>query len=310
MLRTRFFLTCIFLCAILSTSRSIAADYYSKALRIFHEKKFYAASIEFERAVYYETDNKKIPLFKYYKALCYKELGENAETLEELGEINIFNVSDSLFFLIRYQQAMSNFLNNDPEKALWNIGELRFRFPDSTKIIDIIPLNILCLNSTRRWDEAHSLWNYSLENSGLDNSLIAKYKAEVDNLYKEKNIPGFHSPKKAENLSRFLPGSGQIYSGAVVEGSVNFLINASFLGFALYEFYTEYYISGYFVGLGLFNKTYHGGIRRAGLLAEQMNSATLKKFNVETCSLIIKVIESGSPKMNPIKDLYILQNSD
>lgn len=306
MLRTRFFLICIFLCAILSTNRIIASDYYSNALRIFHEKKFYAASIEFERAIFYETDINRIALLKYYKSLCYKELGENVKTLEELGEINIFNVPDSLYFLIRYQQALSNYLNNDPDQSLWNIGELRFRFPDSAKIIDIIPLNILCLNTTRRWDEAHRLWNYFLENSDLENSAIKNYKAEVNNLYKKRNIPGFHSPKKAENFSRFIPGSGQIYSGAVVEGSVNFLINASFLGFALYEFYTEYYITGYFVGLGLFNKTYHGGMRRASLLAEQKNSAALKKFNLETSSLIIKVIESGNLKMNPIKNLYIL----
>lgn len=306
MLRTRFFLICIFLCAILSTSRIIAADYYSNALRIFHEKKFYAASIEFERAIYYETDINKIPLFKYYKSLCYKELGENVKSLEELGEINMFNVSDSLFFLIRYQQALINYLNNDPDKSLWNIAEIRSRFPDSTKIVDIIPLNILCLNTTRSWDEAHKLWNFFLDNSAMDNSLKAKFKAEVNNLYNKRNVPRFHSPKKAENLSRFIPGSGQIYSGAVVEGSVNFLINASFLGFALYEFYTEYYITGYFVGLGLFNKTYHGGMRRAGLLAEQKNSTALKKFNLDTSSLMIKILESGNTKMNPIKNLYIL----
>jgi hypothetical protein len=306
MLKTRFFLICIFLCAILSTNRIRASDYYSNALRIFQEKKFYDASIEFERAIFYETDINRIPLFKYCKSLCYKELGENVKALEELGEINMFNVSDSLFYLIRYQQALINYLNKEPDMALWNISELRLRFPDPTKIIEIIPLNILCLNTTRNWDEANKLWNYLLENSGLDNSLEKKFKAEVNNLYNKKSIPRFHSPKKAENLSRFIPGSGQIYSGAVFEGSVNFLLNASFLGFALYEFYTEYYITGYFVGLGIFNKTYHGGMRRAGLIAEQKNSTSLRKFNLECSSLIIKVLESGNSKMKPIKNLYIL----
>jgi tetratricopeptide (TPR) repeat protein len=306
MLRTRFSLICIFLCAILSTNRSIASDYYPNALRIFQEKKFYAASIEFERAIFYETDISKIALLKYYKSICYKELGRIVKSLEELSEINMFKIPDSLFFLIRYQQALNNYLNKDPDQALWNIGELRFRFPDSTKIIDIIPLNILCLNAIRSWNDAHKLWNYFLENYPMDNSLKTKLKTEVNDLYNKRNLPRLYSPKKAENLSRFIPGSGQMYSGAVLEGSVNFLINASFLGFAFYEFYTEYYITGYFVGLGLFNKTYHGGMRRAGILAEQKNSTALRKFNLETCSLIIKVLESGNSKMNPIKDLYIL----
>jgi TM2 domain-containing membrane protein YozV len=205
-----------------------------------------------------------------------------------------------LFFLIRYQQALNNYLNNDPDQSLWNIGEIRFRFPDSVKVMEITPLNILCLNSVRKWDEAYKLLCYYLENSGIDNSAIANYKGKVDFLYKKRNIPGFHSPKKAENLSRFIPGSGQMYTGAVAEGSVNFLLNATLLSFALYEFYTEYFITGYFVGLGLFNKTYHGGIRRAGLLADQKNKDALNKFNLETSSLIIKVIESANLKKNPI----------
>jgi TM2 domain-containing membrane protein YozV len=310
MSRTRFFLICTFLCVIFSTNRICAGDYYSNALRIFNEKKFFAASIEFERAIFYETDINRIALFKYYKSLCYKELGDNTKTLEELGSINLFNISDSLYFLIRYQQALSNYLHNNPDQALWNIGELRFRIPDSSKIIEIIPINILCLNATNKWDEAHNLWNYFLENSGIGRDSKSSFKAEIDNLYKKRNLPRFHSPRKAENLSRFIPGVGQMYSGAVAEGSMNFLINASLLSFAAYEFYTQYYLTGYFVGLGLFNKTYHGGMHRANLLAEQKNREALNNFNLKNSSLMIRLIDSGNPLLKPIENLYILQKPD
>jgi hypothetical protein len=310
MLRTRFFLICTFLCVIFSTNRIIAGDCFSNALRIFNEKKFFAASIEFERAIFYETDINKIALFKYYKSLCYKELGDNSKTLEELGSINLFNISDSLFFLIRYQQALSNYLANNPDQALWNIGELRFRIPDSSKILKIIPINILCLNATKKWDEAHILWNYFLENSGADSSSKASLKTEIDNLYRKRNLPRFHSPKKAENLSRFIPGAGQMYAGAVVEGSFNFLINASLLSFAAYEFYSEYYLTGYFIGLGLFNKTYHGGMHRANLLAEQKNREALNKFNLKNSSLMIRLCDPDNTLLKPIDNLYILQKSD
>ena len=310
MLRTRFFLICTFLCVIFSTNRIVAGDYYSNALRIFNEKKFFAASVEFERAIFYEADVNRIALFKYYKSLCYKELGDNARTLEELAGINLYNIFDSLFILIRYQQALSNYLTNNPDQALWNIGELRFRIPDSAKIIKIIPINILCLNATKKWDEAHHLWNYYIENSGIDSVSKSSFKTEIDNLYKKRNLPAFHSPKKAENLSRFIPGAGQMYSGAVIEGSVNFLINASILSFAFYEFYSEYYLTGYFVGLGLFNKTYHGGMHRANLLAEQRNREALNKFNLKNSSLMIRIIDSGNPLLKPIENLYILQKTD
>ena len=163
MLKTRFFLICIFLCVTFSINRTFASDYYSNAFRIFSEGKFYVASIEFERAIFYEADNSKIAQCKYYKSICYKELGDSLRALKELSEINMFNLPDSLFFLIRYEQAVCNFLNNDPNQSLWNIEEIRYRFPDSLKTMDIVPLNILCLNSLRKWDEAIKLWNYLFE---------------------------------------------------------------------------------------------------------------------------------------------------
>ena len=267
MSKTRFFLICIFLCVTLSTNRIFASDYYSNAFRIFSEGKFYISSIEFERAIFYETDNNKIAQCKYYKSLCYKELGDSLRALEELSEINMFNLPDSLFFLIRYEQAVCNFLNNDPNQSLWNIEEIRFRFPDSLKTIDIIPLNILCLNALRKWDEAINLWNFLLNNSELKDLEKKGYEVKLNNLYNKRKIPKFHSPKKAENLSRFIPGSGQMYCGAVFEGTFNLIMNASLLTYSFFEFYSKYYFTGYFVGLGIFNKTYNGGMHRAKLLA-------------------------------------------
>ncbi len=304
MLKTRFFSICIFLCAILSSNRIFASDYYTNALRIFNEGRFYIASIEFERAIFYETDNNKIAQCKYFKSLCYKGLGDTNKALEALSEINMFNLPDSLFFSIRYEQALGNYLNNDPNQSLLNIEEIRFRFPDSSKTIDIVPLNILCLNTLRKWDEAFALWNYFLYNSGLEDSIKKDYQTKINRLYNKKNIPKYHSPKKAETWSRFIPGSGQIYCGAVLEGSFNFLMNASLLGFAFYEFYTEYYFTGYFAGLGLFNKTYTGGMHRANLLATDKNLKSMNKFNLDVSSLMLKVLGSDKYRKSSKKNSY------
>lgn len=290
MLRTRFFSTCIFLCVIYSTNRIYASDYFLNALRIFSEGQFFAASIEFERAIFYETDNIRIAQCKYYKSCCYKELGEHKKALEELSEINSYKLPDSLFFLIRYEQALCNYLNNDPNQSIWNIDEIRIRFPDSSKTIEMIPLNILCLNALREWHDALNLWNYFLDNSGLQDTIKEDFKTKINLLYNIRNIPKIHSPKKAENLSRFIPGSGQIYCGAILEGTFNLFMNVSLLGFAFYEFYSQYYFTGYFVGLGLFNKTYNGGIHRAGLLALEKSQDGINKFNELNNSLIINIM--------------------
>ncbi len=292
MLRTRFFLICIFLSVILSTGRINASDNFGNALRYFTEGKFFIASIEFEKAVFYETDPSKIAKCKYYKSLCYKKTDEIKKALTELDEINLYNLPDTLLILIRYEAALCNYINGDPNKAIWLIDEIRIGSRDSSELLNIIPLNILCLNSVRKWNEAYELWIYLLKNSMLPDDERKNLIAEIDDIYKANSLPKFYRPKRAENLSRFIPGSGQMYSGAIGEGSFNFLMNAAILGFAAYEFYTEYYFTGYFVGLGLLNKTYNGGIRRAGILAEKKNHDTMKDFNSEIASILIRVFDA------------------
>jgi hypothetical protein len=296
MLKIRSFSICIFLCVLFSTSRIFASDYFSNALRIFNEGRFFEASVEFERAVFFESDNNKVSQYRYYKSCCYKELGDIPHALEELNSINQFNLPDSLFFLIRYERAICNYLINDPNQCLWNIEEIRMRFPDSLQTAGIIPLNILCFNKLGKWNDAFILWNYFLDNSGLQDSVRQSFKIKISSLYDKKSLPRSWSPKIAQNLSRFIPGSGQMYCGAVFEGTFNLLMNASLLGYAAFEFYNKYYLTGYFVGLGLFNKTYTGGMHRAYLLAGEKNLTEINKFNALNSSLLIAVLSAGQAK--------------
>ena len=292
MSKTRFFSICIFLCVISSINRIYASDYLSNALGIFSRGQLFSASIEFERAIFYEKDKNIIAKCKYYKSCCYEGLGETQKALDELNGINLFNLPDSLYFLIRYEQALCNYLSNDPEQSLLNIEEIKDRFHDSLKTDDIIPLNILCLNALKRWDDAFNLWISFLDKSVLQDSVKQVLKTRISLMYKNKNLPKFRSPRKAQNLSRFIPGSGQMYCGKVLEGSFNLLMNASILGYAFYEFYTHYYFTGYFVGLSLFNKTYNGGMHRAYLLAEEKNLSQINKFNRQNISLLIILMNS------------------
>lgn len=289
MLRTRYFLICIFLSGIVSTGRLNASDYFRDALRSYNEGKYFVASIEFERALFYETDNSKIATCKYYKSLCYRKADEVSKALDELNGINLFNLPDSLMLLIRYEGALCNYLIGDPEKAIWLLDELRLSNRDTSEILNILPLNVLCLNSIRKWEDAHNLLDYLIVNSDITEPEKKKLAEEIDEIYIDNKLPKFKKPSKAENLSRFIPGSGQVYSGAVGEGSFNFLMNASILGFAAYEFYTHYYFTGYFVGLGLLNKTYNGGIRRAGIIAERRNQKSMDDFNLRISSILTRL---------------------
>jgi hypothetical protein len=293
MLKAIFCSICIFLSALFSTNRIYASDHFSRAVGIYSEGKYFEASIEFERAIYYENDSDRIALFKYYKSLCYKGLKKYDKALEELNSVNMENIPDSLFLAFHYEMVLCSFLNNDLNQALHDIDEVYMRFSDTLKILEFLPLDILCLNAARQWDNAFILWDYYIENTMLPDSAMDGFKQDIYKLYAETNIPRFYSPWKAKKLSAFLPGSGQAYCGAVLEGTFNFLINAAFLFYGVWEFYYKYYFTGYMVGWRYFKKFYNGGIRRAGMLALEKNNEGIKKFNAENSSLMTRILNTG-----------------
>lgn len=294
MLKALSYSTCIFLFSLLSASKVYASDYFSNALRIYSEGRFYEASVEFERAIYYESDSNCIAQYKYYKSLCYKGLTKYDRALKELKEISPNNLPDTLFIMIRYEQALCSYLNNDVNQALHNIDEIKMRSKDSLKSSDIILLDILCLNAIRNWDSAFVLWNNYIENLQLPDTVKNIFKKEIVKVYSRENIPRFYSPGKARKLSCFIPGSGQIYCGSIPEGLFNLFINASLLGYTIWEFYSKYYFTGDIIGLKLFSKFYIGGINRANYLAIAKNKQGISNINVENSSLMIKIVDSKS----------------
>jgi len=269
-----------------SINRICASDYFLNALRIYSEGRFFEASIEFERAIYYESDSNRIATCKYYKSLCFKELGEYDRALEELGKVNMESLPDSIFLVFGYEKVLCSYLNEDLNQALHNIDKVYQRFKDTLSILEFLPLNILCLNSCREWNNAMILWNFYIDNSSLNDSVKKSFRQEVKILYDKKSVPEFYFVDKAERLSTYWPGSGQIYCGALPEGLFNLSINGTMLYYAFSQFYNKFYFTGYFVGLKLFNKFYSGGIRRAKSLAVEKNEKGIKAFNLKNSNLM------------------------
>lgn len=272
-----------------SAGSAYAADHFSTAVRIFSGGRLFEASIEFERAIFYENDSVRIAQCRYYKALCYKGMDEYVRALKELETIKVERIPDTLFIMIRYEEAFCEYMTSDVQKALDSIDEIKNKFPDDPCVTATIPLNILCLNACRRWDEALSLWAGYIENSRLPDSEKDNYIKELTRLYSRKSIPKLYSQEKAILLSCFIPGSGQMYDHSVGEGLVSLLLNAAFLGFSAWEFYTGYYLTGYFFGLRMSNRFYLGGIRRANDLAKERNEEGIRKFNYASSAMMKRV---------------------
>lgn len=271
----KFFFSFIFLCGIFLNSSAIAL----KCDSLYASGQYFEASIEYERMVFNAKNQASLYYYKYKKALCYKQLKEFDRALEELQPIYFTNSNDSLFQRVYYEQSLCFYLNGEPTKALWKIDEYLHRSSDTASNKVFMPVRLLCLNETFQWTEARECFVSYVQMQHFTPEKETEMLQIVNIIYKKKNLPPIKSIKKAENLSRFIPGSGQIYAGKTGEGIVNFLLNASILAYSAHQVYNGFYITGYLAGLGFFNKTYHGGIKRSGILASQKNEELIVNFN-------------------------------
>jgi len=271
----KFFFSFIFLCGIFLNSAATG----SKGDRLYASGQYFDASIEYERMIFNAENQTDLYYYKYKKALCYKKLRDFDRALDELQPMYFTNVTDSLFQRVYYEQSLCFYLNGEPSKALWKIDEYFHRNADTTTYKVFMPVRLLCLNETFQWEEAQKCFRRFIQMQNFSPEKEEEMLQMVDNLYRKRNLPRIRSIKKAENWSRFIPGSGQIYAGKTGEGIVNFLLNASILAFSAQQAFNGFYITGYLAGLGFFNKTYHGGIKRSGVLASEKNKEIIVNFN-------------------------------
>jgi len=258
----------------------------SKADSLYLGGRYFEASIEYERQIFYAHRNDRLHYFQFQKGLCYKQLKDFDKAIEAFQTIYFTNFNDSLYQQVCYQQSLCYYLKGEPAKALWKIDEYFHRVSDSASYQVFMPIRLFSLNDTRQWQEAKKCFVQYVKMHGFSPEKEMEVLEIVNSLYSKKNMPKIKSVEAAEDWSRFIPGAGQMYAGETTEGIVNLLINSSILAFAGYQLYFHYYITGYLVGLGFFNKTYHGGMKRAGILVSQKNKERLINYNKKINSVL------------------------
>lgn len=279
----KFFFSFIFLCGIFLSKNAEAAN----ADSLFLSGNYFEASIEYEYLIFKAEQPGSVNLYKYKKALCYKKLNNYNKALEELQTIYFDNPqNDSLYRFVSYEQALCFYLNGETQKSLWKIDEYFRLNSDSVSLVDLLPLRVFCLNQNYQWNEARQCLLTFVQMQNLTSENKTELEQSINDMYNRKNIPKIRSVKKAELFSRIIPGAGQIYAGMPGEGIVNFLINASIIAFTAHQAYNGFYITGYLAGLGFFNKTYHGGIKRAETIAVHRNEELIANLNSQIITLI------------------------
>jgi len=101
----------------------------------------------------------------------------------------------------------------------------------------------------------------------------------ISEIYHAGDYPKFKKLKKAQTLSTFLPGAGQLYAGYLGEGLTNVSLQLAALAFTGYAFLSHYYLTAFIVGYGIFSKFYIGGINRLEYLVNKKNYELLRGYN-------------------------------
>jgi TM2 domain-containing membrane protein YozV len=133
----------------------------------------------------------------------------------------------------------------------------------------LVVLKILSLNELGRWKEAGDAYHGFIAQRGPS--------AVPPDLY--QHVPRLKSAEKAQWLSQFIPGAGQLYAGRPGEAIFSLLVQGAGLWFAVVSFEQHYYISAWLIGAALFGAFHMGGVRRAEVLVQQSNRKKVLAFN-------------------------------
>lgn len=230
--------------------------------------------VEYERIAYLSDDLKTRQKAIFEKALIFKERGDYSKAVNTIERINIRNAKDPLFAKKAYQQALCQYMAGSYQDAIGTIDLYNSMLAGDIQLKQkLLKLKIFSYNHLFEFQKARETLDELKKHADADFP-----SSRIESLYDE--APNYKNPEKAKYLS-ILPGLGQAYSGKIFEGSINFLLNASALGFGVWQVYSGYYFTGYVVGVTLLQKFHSGGQHRAQILAEEKNRENALEFNVK-----------------------------
>lgn len=232
------------------------------------------------------TDEKNRILLQ--KSRLYQRSSRLQEAIQTLQRANLYEGEDSIRSKIYTQLAYYHYLSQEYKKAQSYLMENAYYFSGTALAEQNLYLEILTHLQLLEWEVAREKFHQFASIYTLSDE-EAKY-------FETHSLPRLKDPEKAVSISHYLPGIGQWYAGYPGKALVSGGIQAAFVGFGLYNFYTGYFFSGAFTGIGLFYTFYTGGARHAGYLAEETNKKLVDVFNKPLIELILATVQEKAIK--------------
>lgn len=287
---TRFFLICTFLSGMFLTKVEGEENTFRVADSLMSAGAFRDAHLELEKIVFFNSSPQITTEALIRKSACYKQEGNFKKAYETLNRIFLVNQPDSFILTIRYEKALAFYLNKESGRAMVELQMLNKFLGDKEKAARIKFLSALSYCDLKKWDESK---NEALGYLALVVSDSIKFKTNcdrVEELFLKKNIPRLLSKKTAKNLSMFIPGGGQFYTGRIGEGLLSFGLHGALLYFGASQFLDKFYFTGYTAGFGLLQRIYTGNLQRVQNLVEEVNKKRFDKFYMQYFNILSSAI--------------------
>ena len=197
-----------------------------------------------------------------------KAKGNYDEALTNIKRLDYENIDDKMQEKILAEGILLSLLADKKKDASFFATQYRNYVKDSNLFQQTIYLMPLVFLANEDWTNAY-------------NSMISKadslHKKSIDSSWAVL-FPKFKRPKIAKIMSATIPGSGQIYDGAIGFGIINLLGVSGSTYFLVWHLIQHYYIIGAITGGGLFSRFYLGGLKTSIMKAEEKNDKKAATF--------------------------------
>lgn len=270
-------MTCTFLCAI-CTINAQDIKLLTEADSLFSVQRYFEASVAYERILFSCSNIND----RYYainrKTQCLKQQRLFDEAVNFLKPYLTETLPDSARYQLFTEQIVCDYLAGNYENAVSAIEQGDIQFSSRKPEAKLLLIKVLSLNKLQQWNKAEKVYTAFFS--------AAKDSAVYENPYLK--LPRLKSVNKAQWLSTFIPGAGQIYAGKPLEALVSIIIQGAGLYYGITSFLDHYYLSAWLAGAGLFGSFHMGGVRRSEVLVNQYNQKQADAFNRHVEELLLK----------------------
>jgi tetratricopeptide (TPR) repeat protein len=238
---------------------------------LFKEKNFYYAITEYKRFIFHHSESVFINYANYKIGLCYKKIKKYKLAQKFFEKVLDNNPKDELKERAYFMLAQTYIDEGNFEAARFELDELMQYSNSQEAISEAHYWKGISYLYQYKWKLAKKEFSQVIEGKRVDISkkLLSYIEAAL-------NLP-YLSKKKAMLLSTFLPGSGQIYSGKIIEGVISFILNGALGYFVWRKLEARDYLSAVLIfNFGLL-RFYQGNRENAYKAAQEYN----KQLNLQ-----------------------------